>query len=193
MALNAWVTLLALQGETSSPHQPFSAMTLLANPRNIFLQTCCHIYLHYYPENSLITLTCLFLNLPSCFFFNIFFLPSSHFNNPLEKRWANYGPRAKSGPQSLFLANKVLLKHSHASLIFSFCATMAGLSGCDRDPCGLPAKPMQFTYLALYKKSLLTPEIENRRHKRAWRDAENKYCLLLYILFLGGTTWPVGS
>ena len=70
---------------------------------------------------------------------------------------------------------------------------MAGLSGCDRDTCGLRAKPMQFTYLVLYKKSLLTPEIEKRRHKRAWRDAENKQCLLLYILFFVCTTWPVGS
>ena len=92
--------------------------------------------------------------------------------------------------------NKELLEQSQARLFRLVdghsCATMAGLSACDRDPCGLPAKPRQFTYLALYKKSLLTPEIEKRRHKRAWRDTENKYCLLLYILFFGCTTWPVG-
>lgn len=48
-----------------------------------------------------------------------------------------------------------------------FRAAVAGLSSCDRDLHGLPARPKLFTYLALYKKSLLTSEIEKRGHKSA--------------------------
>lgn len=58
----------------------------------------------------------------------------------------NYGPQEKPGPSSIFV-NKVLLKHSHSSLLAYclriLCTTMTELSNFNRDH--LVAKPKIFT------------------------------------------------
>lgn len=58
----------------------------------------------------------------------------------------NYGPQEKPGPSPIFV-NKVLLKHSHSTLLtyclWLLCTTMTELSNFNRDR--LVAKPKIFT------------------------------------------------
>lgn len=72
--------------------------------------------------------------------------------------WANYGRRAKSGRQTVFL-NRVLLEHSHAHICLQmvdghFCATMTALrSGTER----MAHKAKNIHSLALYRKQVWKP------------------------------------
>lgn len=157
------------------------------HPSSSFNNNCvCWSYLTFFPTLHFFLTQCFKVNPRHHFLYLVVFITAVYLlvgkKYSPQQRSANYG----HGPMDWLpvFENKVLLAHSHTHSLIHYLSLlscyMAELSICDRDH--MACKAENIYYMALYRKSLMTPDL-----KKQFSIRRKLYFLLSFILRRGTT------